>query len=418
MKKRWLAMLLAAAMALSLAACGGGATEEEGSGALTIFNSKMEIHEQMVAMARAYSEKTGVEVQIYYSSDSVAAHLATCYASDEPYVLSMVDAKDVYALAEEHGLDLSDQEWVGRTSQAISVNGKVYGFPVCVEARGILYNADAIEAVTGQPFDPASIRTTEDLAALIEQLRAGGMTYPTGVQKEDWSLAAHYLAMVYEQQSDPAAFIEGLKNGTVNLMEDPKFNALMDTFDLLRDNSYTRESPLSADRENTEQKLAKGEIALLFGGSWDWAVINNYPHSDRMGMMPVPNDCDDGSSQRLVGGGSKFFLLDSSEHTSAAQVAAAKDFLNWLALDPEGQDFLVNQCALFPAFTGVELPAADPLSASVKEYYDREAMIPNYDFLPDDHYAILGAAFQKYLAGDLSREQFAEEVANYWRSKG
>ena len=71
--------------------------------------------------------------------------MATRYASNDPYTLSMVDAKDIYSLAEEHAVDLSDQDWVKDTTQAISVNDKVYGFPICVEARGIIYNADAIK---------------------------------------------------------------------------------------------------------------------------------------------------------------------------------------------------------------------------------------------------------------------------------
>ena len=40
-------------------------------------------------------------------SDTVAAHLATSIPND-PYTLSMVDAKDVYNLAEEHAVDLSE----------------------------------------------------------------------------------------------------------------------------------------------------------------------------------------------------------------------------------------------------------------------------------------------------------------------
>ena len=65
---------------------------------ITIFNSKMEIQSQMEEMAKKYSEEKGVDVEVYYSSDTVSAHLATKYASNDPYTISMVDAKDVYFL--------------------------------------------------------------------------------------------------------------------------------------------------------------------------------------------------------------------------------------------------------------------------------------------------------------------------------
>ena len=411
--KKVLALLLAFVLVFALAACSGGGSSDggdSGSGekvAITIFNSKMEIQSQMEEMATKYSEEKGVDVEVYYSSDTVAAHLSTRYASNDPYTISMVDAKDVYALAAEHAVDLADQDWVSKTTQAIAIDGKVYGFPVCVEARGIIYNKDAIEKATGAEFDPTSVKTTADLQAIAEKVG-------TGVMKEDWSLAAHFLAEVYEQHEDPDAFIAGIKDGSIKLIEDEKFNALMDTFDVLKNNNYAKDAAISAEREVTEQKLAEGEIGLMFGGNWDWSVINAYDYSENMGIMPVPNDIDDGSSDKLVGGGSKYFFIDSSDNTSDAQRAAAKDFLNWLVNDEEGQDFIVNQCALVPAYSNITLAVSDPLGASVKKYADDGAMIGNYNYLPDDHYAKCGAMFQKYLAGEIDRAGFADEITGYW----
>ena len=420
-KKAAAAVLAGLLTAGLLAGCGGGgaASTDSGSGsgdgtAITVFNSKMEIQEQLETKAAEYSEEKGVDVEVYYSSDTVAAHLATRYSSNEPYTLSMVDAKDVYALAAEHALDLSDQDWVANTTQAISIDGKVYGFPVCVEARGSIYNADAIKKATGEDFDPASIKTTDDFKAIVEKCKAGGMESPCGVMKEDWSLAAHFLAEVYEQQADPDAFIAGIKDGSVKLADDPKYNALMDTFDVLRDNNYAKDAAISAEREVTEQKLAEGEIAFMFGGNWDWSVINAYDYTENMGMMPVPNNSGDGSESKLVGGGSKYFFIDNSENTTPEQQQAAKDFLNWLANDPEGQEFIVNDCALVPAFTNNTLEVSDPLGKSVKKYADEGALIANYNYLPDDHYSVVGASMQKYLAGELDRAGLADEITTYW----
>ena len=413
MKKKAIAALLALVMVFALAACGNGGGNGGGDEAntLTIFNSKMEIQSQMEEMAERYSEATGVPVEVYYSNDTVAAHMSTRYASDEPYCIAMVDAKDVYSLGPEHAIDLSGEKWVGDTTQAISVDGKVLGFPVCVEARGIIYNADAIKEVTGKDFDPASIKTTADFKAIVEELKKGGMESPVGVMKEDWSLGAHYLQQVYEMQQDPDAFIAGIKDGSVDLAKDPVYNALMDTFDVLKENNYAKDSAISAEREVTEQKLAEGEIAFMFGGNWDWSVINAYDYSEHMGMMPVPSDLSDYNT-KLVGGGSKYFYIDNAVSEEMQQ--AAKDFLNWLVYDEEGQDFLVNECALVPAFSNITLPVSDPLGASVKSFADSGNLIPDYRYAPDDHYAKNGASFQKYLAGQLDRDGLAKEITAYW----
>ena len=397
-----------------LSACGTSSSSNETK--ITIFNSKMEIQSQMEEMAKKYSEEKGVDLEVYYSSDTVAAHLATKYASNEPYTISMVDAKDVYSLAEEHAVDLSDQDWVKETDQAIAIDGKTYGFPVSVEARGLIYNADAIKKVTGKDFNPEDYETLDSFKELIQELKDGGMETPTGIMKEDWSLAAHFLAEVYEEQPDPSAFIKELHDGGVDLNSNAKYNSLMDTFDVLKANNYAASTAISAEREVTEQKLAEGQIAFMFGGNWDWSVLNQYDYSENMGIMPVPEDTDDGSNQKLVGGGSKFFFIDNSSNTSDAQRTAAKDFLNWLVNDDEGKSFIVNDCSMVSPFKNNTLTVADPLGASVKEYADAGKLIPSYNYMPDDHYSVLGAEMQKYLAGEVDRAELAQAIEAYWKS--
>ena len=421
--KRTLALLLALVMVFALAACGskdnasgsagGDAAAPSGDG-LTIFNSKMEIQSQMEEMAARYSEEKGIPVEVYYSSDTVAAHMSTRYASNEPYALAMVDAKDIYSLGPEHAVDLSGEQWVGDTTQAISVDGKVLGFPVCVEARGILYNGDAIKEATGKDFDPSTIKTTADFKALLEDIAAGGMELPVGVQKEDWSLGAHFLQQVYEMQQDPDAFIAGIKDGSIKLADDPVFNALMDTFDLLKEYNYAKDAPISAEREVMEMMLAEGDLCFKFGGNWDWSDMVDTDYTENLGMMPVPSDLSDYNTM-LVGGGSKYFFVDNS--VSEEQQQMAKDFLNWLVYSDEGQSFLVDDCALVPAFSNITKPVQDPLGKSVKAYADKGALIPNYNYCPDDHYAILGAMFQKYLANKSDRKGLAKDVETYWKTK-
>ena len=418
--KKLAAVFMAALMTLSLAACGGSGDDGEGAEStgvsISVFNSKMEIQDQFVEAAEEYSKATGVDVEVYYSSDTVAAHMATKYSANDPYTLSMVDAKDVYNLAEDYAADLTGEAWVEQTPYAISVGDRVVGFPVCVEARGIIYNADAIEAITGETFNPADYATLDAFKGLLDQLVAGGMEYPTAILKDDWSMAGHYLPQVYEEQADPDAFVTGLTEGTVDLANDPKYNSLMETFETLMDYNYAKDSAISAEREVSSQKLAEGEVAFMFGGNWDWAVLSAYDYSENMGIMPVPQNTEDGTNTKLVGGGSKYFFIDSTENTSDEQRQAAKDFLNWLVSDPEGNAFLTEDCQLVPAFSNIAADNLDPLGTSVKSYADAGNLIPNYNFLPDDHYSVLGASMQKYLAGELDRAGFAGEVVKYWKT--
>ena len=410
-RKATLAITLAAAMAATAVPA-----MADDKVSITIFNSKMEIQSQFEEMAEKYAEDNGINIEVYYSNDTVAAHLATKYSSGDPYTLAMVDAKDVYSLAKDHAIDMSDQEWVKNTNYAIGIDDQINGFPMCVEARGLIYNADAIEAITGETFNPDDYKTLDSFKELIEQLKEGGMETPTGIMKEDWSLGGHFLSQVSEEQPDVEEFITKLHEGEADLINDEKFNSLMDFFDVMMENNYAKDSAIAAEREVTEMMLAEGEIAFMYGGNWDWSVINAYDYTENMGMMPIPQNTDDGTNEKLVGGGSKYFMIDSSDATTDEQRQAALDFLEWLADSEEGQKFITEDCALVPAFSNNENEVADPLGQSVKKYADEGAMIDNYNYMPDDHISLCGAIFQKYLAGQMDRAEFATEIEDYWKS--
>lgn len=410
-RKSTLAITLAAAMAATAVPA-----MADDKVSITIFNSKMEVQSQFEEMAEKYAEDNGINIEVYYSNDTVAAHLATKYSSGDPYTLAMVDAKDVYSLAKDHAIDMSDQEWVKNTNYAIGIDDQINGFPMCVEARGLIYNADAIEAITGETFNPDDYKTLDSFKELIEQLKEGGMETPTGIMKEDWSLGGHFLSQVSEEQPDVEEFITKLHEGEADLINNEKFNSLMDFFDVMKENNYAKDSAIAAEREVTEMMLAEGEIAFMYGGNWDWSVINAYDYTENMGMMPIPQNTDDGTKEKLVGGGSKYFMIDSSDTTTDEQRQAALDFLEWLADSEEGQKFITEDCALVPAFSNNENEVADPLGKSVKKYADEGAMIDNYNYMPDDHISLCGAIFQKYLAGQMDRAEFATEIEDYWKS--
>lgn len=410
-RKATLAITLAAAMAATAVPA-----MADDKVSITIFNSKMEVQSQFEEMAEKYAEDNGINIEVYYSNDTVAAHLATKYSSGDPYTLAMVDAKDVYSLAKDHAIDMSDQEWVKNTNYAIGIDDQINGFPMCVEARGLIYNADAIEAITGETFNPDDYKTLDSFKELIEQLKEGGMETPTGIMKEDWSLGGHFLSQVSEEQPDVEEFITKLHEGEADLINNEKFNSLMDFFDVMKENNYAKDSAIAAEREVTEMMLAEGEIAFMYGGNWDWSVINAYDYTENMGMMPIPQNTDDGTNEKLVGGGSKYFMIDSSDATTDEQRQAALDFLEWLADSEEGQKFITEDCALVPAFSNNENEVADPLGKSVKKYADEGAMIDNYNYMPDDHISLCGAIFQKYLAGQMDRAEFATEIEDYWKS--
>ncbi|MBE6042500.1 MAG: carbohydrate ABC transporter substrate-binding protein [Clostridiales bacterium] len=422
--KKMLTLMLAFAMVFAMTACGGGSSSEDaeasgGAGdgtSITLFNSKNEIQEDFENLAKVYEEQTGVHIEVYYSQDTVSAHLATKYASKAPYTINMVDAKDIYSLGKQYGADMSDCKWVGDTDYAISVDDKVLGFPTCIECRGILYNSAAIKNALGEDFDPATIKTLDDFKAMCDKLVAAGMETPTAILGPDWSLAAHYLQQVYEEREDPEAFIQDLYAGKVDLMKDEKFNALMDTFDTLKQYNMFTAQGSNAEDELVHQAMSEGTDAFQFGGCWEWNDLLTYDYNGPVGIMPVPQNVQDDYTGKLVGGGSKYFYVDGSEYTSEADQAAGKAFLDWLATSDEGKTFVSDTCGMVSPFKSNTVPCTNDIGKVVKEYVDAGLIVPNYDYDPDDHYSKLGIEMKKYLDNACTREELAKAIQDYWAS--
>ena len=130
--------------------------------------------------------------------------------------------------------------------------------------------------------------------------------------------------------------------------------------------------------------------------------------------MPVPQNLQDDYTGKIVGGGSKFFYIDNSDKTTEEQQQAAKDFLNWLVTSDEGKTLISETCAMVSPFKSNTVPCANDIGAIVKQYVDAGNMVDNYNYDPDDHYSVLGASMQKYLADEIDRAGLAKEIQDYW----
>ncbi len=384
---------------------------------ITLLNTKSELVDQFEKMAQTYKEITGVNIEVVFTSDVVGTHLAERYASGSPYTIMMVDRPDVYDF-QEYLLDLSGEDWIkdGGSAYGVTIDGKVYSFPMLIESVGLLYNAQAIEDITGKEFVWSEYNTPEKFQALLDELAAGGMEKPVAVNKEDWSLANHFFGQLYNQQGNSAegsqAFVDSLKNGETKLVDNDRFNSLMDSFDLLAKYNINGADPLAADYDMNNTYFAEGDVAFWYNGSW---VTEVYDKTEKIGMMPLPQkDDSDGANDYLISGASKTLVIDQ-KYSTPEQQQAAKDFLNWLVYDEAGQSFMVDDCSIIPAFANIDKKVSAPISVAAQTFIRNNATQFWYQTIPGDHGTQVGAAMQKYLSGNIDRTGLAGEVEKYWQ---
>ena len=418
MKKKWMALLMSGLVLTgSLAGAGSvSAEEKELAGTkITFLNTKNEIQDYLEDMGAQFTEATGIEVEFYTNTEE--NHITEKYTSGEPYTIMMMDYPDVQDY-QEYLYDLTNEEWTkdGGSQYGLTLDGKIYGFPFVIEAMGLIYNADAIEAITGETFNWEDYSDYDSFKGLLETLAEGGMETPVAVNQDDWSLASHVFGQAYcarEDGSEAAslAFVDSLKAGQADLAQDADFNALMDLIDTFLEYNINRDDPLSASYDLNDEYLKEGTVAFWPNGSW---AVDVSELTDNVGIMPYPMNTENADiSKNLVSGATKMLAVDAA-YSSEEEQAAALEFLNWLVYSEEGQTFLVKTCSLISAFSNNTTEADAALSASVAEFVKDGKSVYWYQAMPSDHNTEVGSLLQKYIAGAVDRAGLAEEVAAYW----
>lgn len=391
---------------------------------ITLLNSKAEIQVALEKMGTAFEEKSGVHVEVMpvTDGDSPYTKVVSMYNSGNAPTLSILDTTDVIALAEEKAADLTDENWTAEAENYLTkVNDKVYSFPLCIEGRGLIYNKAVIEEALGEEFDPDEITTLDEFVDLLDRLVEGGIEKPVSLAKEDWSLGAHHLQYIYETYDGTSEgaqeIIEKIKAGQLDLESYDRMSEFLDAFDVLKKYNVAKGDPLGADYDEMAIDLVDGKTAFWFNGNWAWPNLEEAgaEEEDEYGFLPyfMNNDPDDFVNQMIQGSPSKQIMLDGQLATEQEQ-AAAREFLNWIVYSEIGQQMLVKTCSIIPPFQNNPYEPSDPLSRNIYEKVHEEKAFNASAIVPNDHWSVLGAAMQKYLADRSDREELIESIQDYW----
>lgn len=394
---------------------------------ITLLNSKAEIQVALEEMAVIFEEKSGVHVEVMpvTDGDSPYTKVVSLYNSGNPPTLSILDTTDVVALAEEKAEDLTDEAWTAEAEGYLTqVNGRVYSFPLCIEGRGLIYNKAAIEETLGETFDPESIKTQDDFEKLLERLVAAGMEKPVSVAKEDWSLGAHQLQYVYETfdgtTEGAQEVIEKIKSGELELGDYERMSDFLNLFDILKTYNVAKGDPLGADYDEMAIDLADGKTAFWLNGNWAWPNIEEAgaKNEDEYGFLPyfMSDDENDFANQMIQASPSKQVMMDG-KLASDKEKAAAKEFLNWIVYSEIGQQMIVKTCNVIPPFKNNPYEPQDPLSRDIYAHVQENRAFNASAIVPNDHWSILGAAMQKYLAERCDREELIDAIEDYWEQQ-
>ena len=394
---------------------------------ITLLNSKSQIETQLQqAVAQFHKQYPSITVNVTpvpSTGTPLQAEQALLASGNAPTIY-MGDPSDVLQLTSKT-VNLTGQPWVKEVkpsylTPARTKNGQIYGFPFAIEGYGLIYNVKVVDKAMGGKFNPKSINTQAALRNLLSKIQKSGVAGDYFAPM-NWSLGAHFLGMAYGDQSNSPAkvadFIANLGAGKVNLIKNKVFNGLMNTFNLLESYNIQKASPLAGQYSTAEVDLATGKVGIFFQGDWIWPDLQTMKLNPNLGFLPVPisnNPKQYGNTQIPVGA-TKFLVINRVDN-SPAQIAAAKKFLDWLALSPQGKRQLAINMSVIPPFKNNHLIPPNPLARSIESYIKAGKTTEFMVTLPSSQWLVNGNSMDKYMAGAETRAALANTITNYWKT--
>ncbi|MDQ0428722.1 MULTISPECIES: sugar ABC transporter substrate-binding protein [Caryophanaceae] len=406
-QKKLVGGLVLAPLMLALAACSGGDDSSEGGGEsseqkITIFQSKVEISDQLAALAEEYTEETGVEVEVLGTTgDDYFQQLQIRLNSEQgPSIFSLQNVTEAERL-ESYVYDLSSEEYIEHIApdMELALGEKIVGVPYGVEGFGMIYNKDLVS--------PEDVADYESFVSTLEEFNAEGIN-GFSLAQDAYFLIGHISNYPFSVQEDPYGFVEQMNAGEVTAAETPEFQEFADFMVAIKENTPT---PLSMTYDQQIGDFAAGQTAMIHQGNWASGILSEFEYDFEIGMLPFPLM---GNDKLAVGVGNNWAINSQKDE---AEVQAANDFLNWMSTSETGHRYIVEEFGFVPALTNIDAGELDPLSQAVLDATNDGETIPwaqsvyPANIVPND----LTPFAQAFFSEDMTAEEFLQGFDEAWQ---
>ncbi|WP_391115812.1 ABC transporter substrate-binding protein [Psychrobacillus sp. L3] len=414
-QKRTFGSLLIVALLLILAACSGNeeaGKESENKGGsgkssnqkITIFQSKVEISDQLEALAKEYTKETGVEVEVWGTTgDDYFSQLQIRMNSNQgPSIFSLQNVTEAEKM-KSYVYDMDSEGYVKNIAPGmeLKVNDKVVGVPYGVEGFGLVYNKDLVK--------PEDVADYDSFVRTLEKFKAKGIN-GFGLSKEAYFLIGHISNYPFALQKKHYEYIDKLTDGKVTMAETKEFQEFGKFMDAIKANTP---SPLDVTYDKEVGDFAAGKSAIIHQGNWAYGMLSDFNVDFEVGMLPFPLM---GNDKLAVGVGNNWAINGKKDE---AEVKAANDFLNWMFTSEIGQRYIVEEFGFVPALTNIKSDKLDSLSQDVLNASNSGKTIPwalNYypaNIIPND---FAPKAEEFFLSKDMTGKEFIEKLDDAWKS--
>ena len=426
--KKFLAMLLALVMALSLVACGekkddtneGGDTA---TGKVYYLNFKPEQDQAWQDLAKAYTEETGVPVTVLTAaSGTYEEKLTSEIAKTDAPTLFQVNGPVGLASWKDYCYDLKDSQIYGELTSdsfALKDGDAVAGIGYVIESYGLIANKTLLEKAGYTVEDIQSFedlkKVAEDITARKDELGFAAFTSAGMDGSSDWRFKTHLanLPIYFEYQADGINSTDAIKGTYLD-----NYKAI---FDLYINNSTCAPAELSGKTgDDSRNEFLAGKAVFFQNGSWEYnnLVGEGKPFTDDdLTMMPIYIGVGDEANQGLCTGTENYWCVNKD--AAPEDIQATLDFLYWCVTSDKGTEAMANEMGFVIPFKGAL--ESNNLFVKQDKAMTAEGKTPvswNFPTMPSEEWKNgVGSALTAYAAGTGDWDAVKTAFVDGWASE-
>ena len=325
---------------------------DDAAGKVYYLNFKPEQDQQWQDLAKAYTDETGVPVEVVTAaSGTYEETLKSEIAKSDAPTLFQVNGPVGLAAWKDYCADLSGTDVYSHVKSddfVLKDGDEVKGIAYVLETYGLIYNKTVLNAYCG--MDGAKVTSIDEInsfaklkevaddiqSRLAEVSEAAGPEYDlkgaftsAGMDSSsDWRFKTHLANLpIYYEYKD-----EGIDN--TDAIKGTYLDNYRQIWDLYINNATCKPTELSTKTaDDATADFVTGDAVFYQNGTWEYNNIKDVG-DDNLGILPIYIGVEGEEDQGICTGTENYWCVNSK--ASEDDIQATLDFMNWCVTSDDG----------------------------------------------------------------------------------
>ena len=424
--KKILSVLMASAMVAGMAAgcstpSGSSSGSTDAKGKVYYLNFKPEADDDWQALAKAYTDETGVPVTVLTAaSGEYEKTLKSEMAKSDAPTLFQVNGPVGLESWKDYCYDLKDSAIAGELTDdsfALMDGEKMAGIAYVIENYGIIYNKGLLKKAGYSAEDITNFdslkNVVEDITKRKGELGFSAFTSAGMDGSSDWRFKTHLANLpIYYEYKD-----EGIEN--TDTIKGTYLDNYRQIWDLYINNATCEPTALSTKTADDATADFVTEEAVFYQiGTWEMNNIADVGE-DNLGILPIYVGIQGEEEQGVCTGTENYWCVNAK--ASEDDIQATMDFMNWCVTSDTGVESMCKNMGFVIPFKS-NLESDNVLVNEANKYLENGKTPVSWTFstMPSEEWKNgVGSALTAYAAdqSDANWDKVAAAFVDGWAAE-